>query len=771
MSIFKKLQRLVELPASTQSPSTIFWSGAFYGLSLLGLLAMVLSGIFFRTGLPWALMGMATLCVGLITFWLFRIVGALLHRGLTQVPVFVFAVVFATIGLIILARFIRFGLPAPIFYGGSAIALVAFAFLFGSGLVLLRGYGSRLFHGLAAIISLAAIVAGFYFFWNEGTDHFPHDVGSNIALDTQVRLLSADGKKSPAEKGIYPVLYFTYGSGTDKRREEFSSGAKYNSSPVDASRILPDWKGSKAKWRKLYWGFGVEEFPLNARVWMPDGDGSFPLILIVHGNHGMEEYSDPGYAYLGELLASRGFITLSIDENFINGTWSGDFMGKEMPARAWLLLKHLEQWRQWTGDPGHGLHGKADLGRVLLVGHSRGGEAAPIAASFNTLGYFPDDAREKFNFGFGIKGIVAIAPTDKRYMRRINLTDISYLSLQGSYDSDESSFFGFRQYQRIQFTDTSFHFKSGLYIHRANHGQFNTVWGKYDGGVPSRWLLNTKQLIARDEQQQIAKVYIAAFAETVLNLSNDFLPLFANSAVARDWLPQTFLLSTYTDSYSKTLLNFDEDIDLTTGTTTESTIQSEALKVWREETLQFRDKDTQAINAVIIGWKTQGDSATLVPRYKITFDKPLAVNQEHSLLFSMGRGNPEELKDRNEEGKQEKFNEDAVLNFKIQMTDSLGNEAYTEVKKIKWIAPRLKVQYVKLSGLNQENYGNAWEPALETVEIPLNQLGGKGQPLQGIKHIELIFNDSPSGVLILNEIALRKTSQAFSHLTGLQKTH
>lgn len=756
MSIFKKLQRLIELPTSAESSSTIFWSGAFYGLSLLGFMVMGLSGIFFRTGLPWILMGMTALGVGILGFWLFRIVGALLHRGLTKIPVFVFALVFATVGMILLARFIRFGLPAPVFYVGSAVALVAFAFLFGSGFVLLRGFGSKLFHGLIVILSLTVIGAGLYFLWDEGTDHFPHDEASMAAMDNPVRLLSADGKKNPAEKGIYPVLYFTYGSGTDQRREEFGLGVKYKSSSVDASRMLPDWKGRKAKWRKLYWGFGVEEFPLNARVWMPDGEGPFPLILIVHGNHGMEEYSDPGYAYLGELLASRGFITLSIDENFINGTWSGDFMGKEMPARAWLLLKHLEQWRQWTEDSGHGLHGKADLERVILAGHSRGGEAAPIAASFNKLSFFPDDAREKFNFGFGIKGIVAIAPTDKRYMRRINLNDINYLSLQGSYDSDESSFFGFRQYQRIKFTDTSFHFKSGLYIHRANHGQFNSVWGKYDGGIPGRWLLITKPLITQEEQQQITKVYLAAFAETVLHQSKDFLPLFVNAAVASDWLPTTFLLNTYTDSYTSALLTFDEDIDLTIGTTKGSVIQSDALKVWREETLQFRDKDTQAINAVILGWRKSDDSATLTPRYKVTFEKPLAVSEGYTLLFSMGRGNPDELKDKNEEVVSDKFDEKAELNFRIQITDSLGNQVSTELKKWKRIAPRLKVQYVKLTGINQQNYGNVWEPALETVEVPLKQLVDKGQSLQSIKHIELIFNDTPSGVLILNEIALQK---------------
>ena len=74
----------------------------------------------------------------------------------------------------------------------------------------------------------------------------------------------------------------------------------------------------------------------------PDGAGPWPLALIVHGNHNYREFSDPGYAYLGDLLASRGFIMVSVDENFING------LSAENDGRAWLLLKHLEAWKQFN---------------------------------------------------------------------------------------------------------------------------------------------------------------------------------------------------------------------------------------------------------------------------------------------------------------------------------------------------------------------------------------------------------------------------------------
>ena len=59
---------------------------------------------------------------------------------------------------------------------------------------------------------------------------------------------------------------------------------------VDGRPMLNGWNDE----RKDFWGFDRDELPLQARVWYPDGDGPFPLVLIVHGNHSMYEYSDPG---------------------------------------------------------------------------------------------------------------------------------------------------------------------------------------------------------------------------------------------------------------------------------------------------------------------------------------------------------------------------------------------------------------------------------------------------------------------------------------------
>ena len=53
--------------------------------------------------------------------------------------------------------------------------------------------------------------------------------------------------------------------------------------------------------------------------------------------------------------------------------------------------------------------------RTALIGHSRGGEAVAVAAAFNRLPRYPDNALLEFDFGFSIRGIIGIAPSDGQY--------------------------------------------------------------------------------------------------------------------------------------------------------------------------------------------------------------------------------------------------------------------------------------------------------------------------------------------------------------------
>jgi hypothetical protein len=95
----------------------------------------------------------------------------------------------------------------------------------------------------------------------------------------------------PSADGSYAVDTLFYGHGDDLRRSEYGKGVALRTTTVDASPFFPDFSGWKASLRKRYWGFGMDRLPLNARVWCPRGAGPFPLVLMVHGNHEMSEFS------------------------------------------------------------------------------------------------------------------------------------------------------------------------------------------------------------------------------------------------------------------------------------------------------------------------------------------------------------------------------------------------------------------------------------------------------------------------------------------------
>ena len=316
------------------------------------------------------------------------------------------------------------------------------------------------------------------------------------------------------KKGETDSNYFTYSTGEDKHRNEYKN-PDFLSYSIDASEIMEDdWNQSKINWREVFWGFNKENIPLNGRLWIPDGNEKYPIVSIIHGNHSMQEFSDNGYNYIGEFLSSNGYIFNSVDQNFLNGSWDGDFKGKEMTTRSWHFLENLSYLKELSSDSLSPLFNKVDFNKVIFIGHSRGGEAVNLAAKFNDLSTYPDNGNVKFNYNFNIIGVVTLAPTDYRYNRNYKLKNINYLSLQGSMDSDEESFFGMRQSNRITNSIDSL-VNTNILIEGANHSQFNTSWGKSDLGFPNKYLINYRNIIPDWLQRKILTYYLINFVNYV----------------------------------------------------------------------------------------------------------------------------------------------------------------------------------------------------------------------------------------------------------------
>ena len=593
----------------------------------------------------------------------------------------------------------------------------------------------------------------------------------------------------PGTPGPYEVRRLYYGSGTDRRRPEYRDSVSIVTETVDASKLVS--LGESAGERNGYWGFTPKEFPINGRIWYPEGeprdDRPFPLVLIVHGNHDMKDFSDPGYGYLGELLASRGYVFASVDMNFINGG-----IRNENDGRGWFLLKHIDAFKGFAADEATPFHGKIDFDRIALIGHSRGGEAVGHAAAFNRLSRYPDDASLEFDFNHGIRGIIAIAPVDGQYLptgRLAPVENVNYMVFHGSHDGDVTSFHGLRLYNRLEFSDGGDYFKTAIYMYRANHGQWNTVWGNKDNGPRSARRLDLRGLIDGEAQREFAEIYISAFLETVLRDHPDYMPMFRDHRAIGGWLPETMYITQFESSSFRPLATFEEDIDVTTGTAHGVRLRGDSLGVWREELLDLRSRNrpttssSQENNALRLGWNNRvaGDEGTVGAPASYTLSLPAGLGSDWGLGGTSrldlqlgaveGRPAPRrpEGEDENQEpsraggddeaarggtarGESDRDEGEQPVDLSVVLTDADGESASVPLSNYGPIRRPLETAVRRRN--DAESFDNQWELVLQSFSIPLADLVEANPDFDPARprEIRLLFDRSAAGTVVVDDI-------------------
>jgi fermentation-respiration switch protein FrsA (DUF1100 family) len=260
--------------------------------------------------------------------------------------------------------------------------------------------------------------------------------------------------------------------------------------------------------------------------------GPFPVVVFYHGQQfqGIPGYL--GYAYLGHLLASHGFIAYSIDARpLLNAT---------IASRGEHIRAHMRKLVAMNA-PGSGsiFSQKMDLNNVSLVGHSRGGDS--IVAAWEWQRVQPDA-------GYTFKALVAIAPvqffdsncfvcaTEPKF--RPHARDTAYMIIHGSKDGDVADFQGLRMYDRaadIRLPGQTP--KAMVFVKDANHNFYNTVWETQEGsdfGGPG--------VLPAADQQDTGKVYIHSFLQAYqkgkLEYQNFFtgvIPYPGTATVATDF--------------------------------------------------------------------------------------------------------------------------------------------------------------------------------------------------------------------------------------------
>ena len=229
--------------------------------------------------------------------------------------------------------------------------------------------------------------------------------------------------------------------------------------------------------------------------------GTCPAGYTVVNNH-------LGYGYFAKRLASWGYIVVSINAN--RGITAG--LGvKGDPglifSRGRLILRHLALLKMWNdGDSsqtppnseGAGLPatlaGKLNLGQVVLIGHSRGGEGVRAALALYRNGdpWPPAPDWRSLIPGLEIAGIFEIGPTDASVYHHtgppfapagpLNASGVKWNVLLPMCDGDVSNFAGIRPFDRMlmqpqnSLENASPAQKSSFTVWGANHNFYNTEW-------------------------------------------------------------------------------------------------------------------------------------------------------------------------------------------------------------------------------------------------------------------------------------------------------
>lgn len=549
----------------------------------------------------------------------------------------------------------------------------------------------------------------------------------------------ATGIADPSKAGEYKFDLLGYG-----QQPSFFGFSKPDivTPTIKLPDFLADYSRKEKYTHDAYHDFDSSQLALDAKVWLPKGQGPFPLVLLVHGN------SEPGFDYLGELLASRGYIAAQVDQTYLNGLWG------ENGARGWILLEHLKLWRQWNQESNHRFYQKVDMERIALIGMSRGGEAVALAAGFNRWDKIPGKT-EASQFNFSIKAVIALAPMDGQYLHADGaniIRNTNYLVLQGGHDADVYQYLGSRQWMRTDFDDGQNYLKQALYIYRANHINFNqSMSGGFHWGQRGDF---DAELLTPSQQEHLTRFFVSAFLEASLFNRFGYRRLVQQPNTVEFGLPQDIIVSRYKTSAFGPIENFEEKL--------------KQIKVYRESSedeqapMSVKPLPLEPVAIEVIAERLRNGTVTanhvlslqLKKNVKTRVRFKVSKNDLHkkinagnfNLMFSLART------DSNQQDTCTEYNLLADAKIEVSLDSSL---VYTNtLESIGTLSPLLLSDFSELE--NEQLQYAVTEPVLQTFNLPIQLKGTAEKPInnKNLLELDLVFYPKHDMNIILDDVGL-----------------
>jgi dienelactone hydrolase len=237
--------------------------------------------------------------------------------------------------------------------------------------------------------------------------------------------------------------------------------------------------------------FPTVPIELQGVIGVPEGAHAAPVVVILHGRHstcavdaevepwpcpaGTERRNDLGFRYLVESLAARGYLALAVNLNAAYTLGAGETpdegRGRTDAIVAAQLARLADAARGAANPFGAPLKGRADLTRLILVGHSKGGEAAMYLARQHRKAKDPAPGAAT-DGKLPVDAAVLVAPTFEAKPTQPQV-DIPTAVLLPACDGDVSDLAGAAYYDAARLSASRKSLAASVFVRGANHNFFN----------------------------------------------------------------------------------------------------------------------------------------------------------------------------------------------------------------------------------------------------------------------------------------------------------
>lgn len=572
-------------------------------------------------------------------------------------------------------------------------------------------------------------------------------------------------------------------------------------SPAFAQAPDPGTPGPLAVTREEY-DFGDTAFQptnlpgpveLRASIHSPTNlaGGPFPVIVFLHGRHvtcfngeGADFLEWPcvatrqpipsykGYDYVSEVLASHGYVVVSISANGVSAADNGTFDFGTL-ARAELIQKHLDILNTFntTGGAPFGTKfvGKLDLSRVGTMGHSRGGEGVVRHHILN----------DSLGAPYGIKAVFPLAPGD---FNRFVANNVALNVLLPYCDGDVIDLQGVHYYDDARYNvpgdQSPKHYEL---VMGANHSFYNTIWSPsspFPGGDDD-WLTHVpggqsdkhcgivrgNQRLTEAQQRGTALAYMSAFFRAYVGGESQFIPILTGDAPPPPSAQTNNLFVSYHApdhpelrlDVNRLLNNTNLTVNTLGAAVTQTALSPYGLcggeapqppsclaqtRLRQPHTTPSLRSNKRGLSQLKTGWNDlTGNYKNELPPALGDVSKFQAVQFRVSVNFDDVR-NPAGV----------------AQNFRVVLTDASGASASVRVGDVS-----SALYYPPGSLLFDRNFstGSSVIPVprvvLNTVRIPLSVFGGVD--LKTIRSVQFTFNEQAQGAILITDVAFASAPQ------------